>query len=302
MKRIILILSIFIFNFSNAKELTLDDLGSSMTELNSDKVEKKSKLRVLNSTPDKTLEILNKQIEEITSTGTIKTLENISTSMNELDSSATEILGNMGMDISALQLSGDAKTACEVILCLASSVRPSECSNPLKIFYAIKAKKWKKTLSLRKAFLSLCPIGEEVESDPAFQELKEYILSGDLVQKCDIDKLNTPEVKKENGDEWVSNKEEDGDEIRIMPNLPPICKKLSHNVFSDYNPQYTCNTKDKDRWYSRKDWNNGFYLQEISKGEYEEIEDESLKSTRSIEGIIIAYYKKIRIQKKCWKL
>lgn len=49
-------------------------------------------------------------------------------------------------------LKGDAATACEVILCLASSVaRPGACTKPLLKFFSIK-KPWK-----RKNFLKLCP-------------------------------------------------------------------------------------------------------------------------------------------------
>jgi hypothetical protein len=49
-------------------------------------------------------------------------------------------------------LSGDVRTACEVILCLsAPGARPEECTPPLKKFFSIK-KPWK-----RVNFLRLCP-------------------------------------------------------------------------------------------------------------------------------------------------
>lgn len=49
------------------------------------------------------------------------------------------------------QLDGDARTACEVILCLSTGSRPDQCSPPLRKFFSIK-KPWK-----RVNFLRLCP-------------------------------------------------------------------------------------------------------------------------------------------------
>ncbi len=56
-------------------------------------------------------------------------------------------------------LGGDEKIACEVILCLSSGSRPSECSPPLSHFYSIKAKRPDKTIRKRINFLKLCPDG-----------------------------------------------------------------------------------------------------------------------------------------------
>jgi len=65
-------------------------------------------------------------------------------------------------DISSIEeLTGDKKLACEAILCLSSSARPSECSPSLDRYYDIKKDKWKDTRKARKNFLNLCPASSE---------------------------------------------------------------------------------------------------------------------------------------------
>ncbi|MDQ1922669.1 TrbM/KikA/MpfK family conjugal transfer protein [Massilia pseudoviolaceinigra] len=61
-----------------------------------------------------------------------------------------------------LELTGDTKVACEVILCLSMPRdRPHECLDPLKQYFSIKMKKLHKTLKARADFLKLCPKGED---------------------------------------------------------------------------------------------------------------------------------------------
>ena len=50
------------------------------------------------------------------------------------------------------ELTGDRRTACEVLLCLSSGQRPGECNPPLRHFYSIKGKKPGDTLKKRKKF------------------------------------------------------------------------------------------------------------------------------------------------------
>lgn len=56
-------------------------------------------------------------------------------------------------------LTGDVRTACEVVLCLSSPKGKSiaECQPPLRKYYSISARKWKDTVRKRKNFLKLCP-------------------------------------------------------------------------------------------------------------------------------------------------
>lgn len=54
-------------------------------------------------------------------------------------------------------LTGDVRSACEAILCLAAPSCPSECAPSIKRYYSISAKKFKDTVRKRKNFLALCP-------------------------------------------------------------------------------------------------------------------------------------------------
>ena len=62
-------------------------------------------------------------------------------------------------------LTGDTRLACEAILCLSSSSRPSECAASLKKYYSLRAKKWHQTVTKRKNFLKLCPASNDVNID-----------------------------------------------------------------------------------------------------------------------------------------
>lgn len=62
-------------------------------------------------------------------------------------------------------LTGDTRLACEAILCLSSSSRPSECATSLKKYYSLRAKKWHQTVTKRKNFLKLCPASNDVNID-----------------------------------------------------------------------------------------------------------------------------------------
>ncbi|MDQ1815793.1 TrbM/KikA/MpfK family conjugal transfer protein [Massilia sp. CCM 9210] len=60
----------------------------------------------------------------------------------------------------AQELNADAKLACEMTLCLLAKAKgdnPSECLEPIKKYFDIRAKKFKDTLKARTNFLKLCP-------------------------------------------------------------------------------------------------------------------------------------------------
>lgn len=49
-------------------------------------------------------------------------------------------------------LTGDTRLACEAILCLSSSSRPSECAASLKKYYSLRAKNGTRLLPKEKTF------------------------------------------------------------------------------------------------------------------------------------------------------
>ena len=57
----------------------------------------------------------------------------------------------------AQEITGDAKLACEALLCLSSPTRPSECAPALKKYFSITDKKPHKQAKKRANFLKLCP-------------------------------------------------------------------------------------------------------------------------------------------------
>lgn len=153
--------------------------------------------------------------------------------------------------IDAVSLEGDKKTACEVILCLASSKRPSECNKPLAEYFAIKAYSHgsyspSKTIKKRKEFLELCP----TESDD--QKL-DSLLTAESKQEveCSSDELNKRVATVNIG--TVHSRE-----TRYKTNsvMPEYCKALFNHEYAFYEktPTYTCNNEN----YSKKDWNNGY--------------------------------------------
>ncbi|WP_236757308.1 TrbM/KikA/MpfK family conjugal transfer protein [Actinobacillus seminis] len=90
------------------------------------------------------------------------------------------------------ELTGDTKTACEVLLCLSSpkdAAKTPECHPPLKKFYSIKAKKWKDTLKKRKNFLKLCPDSNDSSINNALSvkcETKKHLFRRST---CDLNNL-----------------------------------------------------------------------------------------------------------------
>lgn len=54
-------------------------------------------------------------------------------------------------------LSGSEKHACEALLCLASGMRPSQCTSALTEYFSIWKTRWWKTMVARGEFLKICP-------------------------------------------------------------------------------------------------------------------------------------------------
>lgn len=69
----------------------------------------------------------------------------------------------------AEELTGETRLACEAVLCLSSSLRPSACSPALRHYFDIKRYRkgvlnWGKTINARKAFLGLCPASSSTDT------------------------------------------------------------------------------------------------------------------------------------------
>ena len=188
-------------------------------------------------------------------------------------------------------LTGDARTACEVILCLSSAQGKgiAECQAPLRRYFSIKAKKWHKTLAKRRAFLNLCPSANENAKMSALTtaiQHQEYA--------CDAETLNDRTETR-----WVRISRDDDTEshgfgryrsvIRTQAYIPQFCKDLYNHEFTEYNmkpPKYTC---DANKWYSQADWDRGYTREVVSKVWNSQKDDYDYT------------YKETPIKKACWE-
>ncbi|EAH9505818.1 hypothetical protein EYI55_07230 [Campylobacter coli] len=223
-------------------------------------------------------------------------------------------------------LSGDTRTSCEVILCLASPVKPPECASSLAKYFSIHFKKPWKTIQARKEFLNLCPI--DTTNDPEMYKYKNDILVN-LDGECSTTALNnrventllrTETIKKCGAESSCTTEIIKHYGYRINPQLTNSCKLLASSKYTDYHLKYTCDKK----FYEQKDWERGYELKEVSQEIYNALpvsqREQGEKLTpisygefiklpankRKQEGfgkyyrIDIAYYQKIIIKKDCW--
>lgn len=91
-------------------------------------------------------------------------------------------------------LTGNVRLACEAILCLSTTSAPGACNPALSAYFAIKAKKFSKTLDLRRAFLNVCPSAGE----PNMPSLVNAIING--AGQCD-DAVLLPRLNRECGED-----------------------------------------------------------------------------------------------------
>lgn len=139
-------------------------------------------------------------------------------------------------------LQGDEKLACEAILCLSTSTRPSECSPSIKRYFSIKHKKFSDTIKGRLNFLKLCPKdnqGVDFEAlskigiDFKDQETQMNSLTSAIVHiphECSAKELNKKTQKM-----CVSRTDNgscDGWHYRINPNMPKACKDLANHKWT----------------------------------------------------------------------
>ncbi|MEE6032853.1 MULTISPECIES: TrbM/KikA/MpfK family conjugal transfer protein [Avibacterium] len=185
-------------------------------------------------------------------------------------------------------LTGDTRTACEVILCLSSSQGKSiaECQAPLRKYFSIRAKKWHKTLAKRRKFLDLCPAANENAKMSALTTIIQH-----QEYACDAATLND---RTETKYVW-GRRDEDGTSfrsrrlIRTQTYLPKFCQDLYKHEFTAYNlnpPKYTC---DASKWYSKSDWDRGYERVVVSKRWNNRTDSYSYT------------YKDVPIKKDCWE-
>lgn len=134
-------------------------------------------------------------------------------------------------------LTGDEKTACEVILCLSSGSRPSECNPPIRKYLRIRAKKTHETIRKRREFLKKCP---NDDNDSSINSAIERIVNNEPVD-CSAEALNQRFY-------WRGNKDADGDwynsGIKLVPTT--LAKQCGANWQAMV--EYKCDEKQVPLW------------------------------------------------------
>ena len=146
------------------------------------------------------------------------------------------------------ELTGDTKLACEALLCLSSSERPSECNPSLHRYFDISHKHLKDTLKARKAFLSLCPA---VDDDKQMPSLVNAITNG--AGRCDLASLNQNAWQQcRISRVWNS----DENKISCNPQLPSYCNVYYNHAYTDIaKPKWQCTQTEKDARIVRDEHN-----------------------------------------------
>ena len=116
-------------------------------------------------------------------------------------------------------LTGDTRSACEAILCLASGTRPNECIPPLARFFSISFRRLSDTLRGRTDFLNLCPAAS---MDSNMRTLVNDIANG--AGRCDAASMNASNMV------WRGN--DDGG-YYINNAMPGYCTSYTQNVNTD---------------------------------------------------------------------
>lgn len=137
------------------------------------------------------------------------------------------------------ELTGDAKTACQVILCLSSGKRPDQCDPPIRRYFEIKAKHWDDTLQKRRDFLHLCPASNQNQQ---MSQLTDAIANG--AGRCDAASLNIENKS------WYTD---GGGDIytNVSNTLPGYCSAYLNNPLtrlSDVTPKYVGTPENGGFW------------------------------------------------------
>lgn len=179
------------------------------------------------------------------------------------------------------QLTGDKRTACEIILCLSSGTRPSECNAPIRKYFSIQVFHHgsfspSRTAKARKNFLKLCPASS---SDNKMESLVDVLSNMNNLSLCTANNLNNTIDRR-------------GNRYRTTARLPEYCSVLSSHDYTDVKlPKYTCNKE----FYDKADWKRGYILLSNNGRPINSVIINNRNSKNIIKNAT-----KIPIQKICW--
>lgn len=142
----------------------------------------------------------------------------------------------------AEELTGDTRLACEAILCLSSSTRPSECNPALNRYYGIKKKQWSKTVQARMNFLNLCPVSSQTSEMKA---LVSALANG--AGNCEAGNLNVQ----------LATSRCDDCRTEISNRMPSYCDAYfghDYTDFADIRPRYVGTPAQCGYWVEARDY------------------------------------------------
>lgn len=191
------------------------------------------------------------------------------------------------------ELQGLEKLACEAILCLASGTGIAECGPSLTKYFSIVFRKPWKTIAARKNFLQLCPKDNNMGAQNAANMESLLDVLSHMEGKCDKETLNgyldhihiTPTYyDRDCIEEYGYTKCNEGLKlVRVKPSKPHYCTALGNHAFGldQRDVKYTCNA---NAYYTERDWNRGYYFEEVSKAEYDKLPDNLKGNPRNAWG------------------
>lgn len=133
-------------------------------------------------------------------------------------------------------LTGDVRLACEALLCLAASTRPSECTPSLQRYFSISARNLRDTMRGRLNFLNLCPAANQT---PEMQGFAAALAGG--AGNCDAQSLNAS----------LRYSDHNGEFLYISDQMPAHCVAYmghSYTTLAGSVPRYV-GTKEKGGYW-----------------------------------------------------
>jgi hypothetical protein len=141
-------------------------------------------------------------------------------------------------------LTGDTRLACEAVLCLATSTRPSECSPSLQRYFGISYRNISDTIKARGNFLKLCPASSQT---PEMSALVNAMADG--AGRCDVQSLNTALLS------WDGSA--DAGRTYISNQMPQYCTAYTSHAYTNFSgtlPRYVGTPERGGYWVEAGDY------------------------------------------------
>jgi len=138
---------------------------------------------------------------------------------------------------------GDARLACEAILCLSSSTQPGECTPSLRRYFSISHRKLSDTIQARTNFLNLCPAAHQT---PQMAALVNAQANG--AGRCDAASLNAVARSWTGLDEGM---------VYVSNQMPSYCTAYTSNAYTDFSstvPHYVGIPERAGYWVEARDY------------------------------------------------